>query len=166
MIAALGEVGDEAARAEVTFGEGAPTVLVDPHQIQRVLVNLIENALKYSPTDELIRVQVSATPSEAVVRVIDHGPGVPEEERERIFEPFQRGSRGASAPGAGLGLAIARGFAEANGGRLTVESRSDQGATFVLVLPAAKLPVRASGPVEGARGNREVPPAGRGVARL
>ncbi len=118
-------------------------MLVDPHQIQRVLVNLIENALKYSPADEEIRIQVSATPSEAVVRVIDHGPGVPDEERERIFEPFQRGSRGANAPGAGLGLAIARGFAEANGGRLTVESRSGQGATFVLSLPAARVKVPA-----------------------
>ena len=143
VIAALGEVGDDADRVEVTFGEGSPTVLVDPHQIQRVLVNLIENALKYSPADEQIRVQVSATPSEAVVRVIDHGPGVPAEERERIFEPFQRGSRGANTPGAGLGLAIARGFAEANGGRLTVESRSGQGATFVLALPAARTKVPA-----------------------
>ncbi len=62
VIAALGEVGDEAARAEVTFGEGSPTVLVDPHQIQRVLVNLIENALKYSPADEPIRVQVVGDP--------------------------------------------------------------------------------------------------------
>ena len=143
VIAALGELGDDGARVEVTFAGDSPTVLVDPHQIQRVLVNLLENALKYSPADEPIRIQVSATASEAVVRVIDHGPGVPAEERERIFEPFQRGSRGANAPGAGLGLAIARGFAEANGGRLTVESRSEQGATFVLALPAARSKVPA-----------------------
>jgi two-component system, OmpR family, sensor histidine kinase KdpD len=143
VIAALGELGDDGDRAEVTFGGGSSTVLVDPHQIQRVLVNLIENALKYSPADEEIRVQVSGTPSEAVVRVIDHGPGVPEEERERIFEPFQRGSRGSNTQGAGLGLAIARGFAEANGGRLTVESRFGQGATFVLSLPASRTKVPA-----------------------
>ena len=55
----------------------SPAVRVDAHQIQRVLVNLIENALKYSPAGEPVRVQVAATPSEAVVRVIDHGPGVP-----------------------------------------------------------------------------------------
>jgi two-component system sensor histidine kinase KdpD len=73
-----------------------------------------------------------------LVRVIDHGPGVPPEERERIFEPFQRGTRSGGRPGAGLGLAIARGFAEANGGRIWVESRSQQGATFVLALPLTR----------------------------
>ena len=143
VIAALGELSDDGGRVEVTFGGRSPTVLVDPHQIRRVLANLLENALKYSPAAEPIRVQVSTTSSEAVVRVIDHGPGVPAEERERIFEPFQRGSRGPTTPGAGLGLAIARGFTEANGGSLTVESRSEQGATFVLTLPAARLKVPA-----------------------
>ena len=64
--------------------------------------------------------------------MIDHGPGVPPGEYDRIFEPFQRGDRAGESPGAGLGLAIARGFAEANGGRLTVESRAGQGAAFVL----------------------------------
>jgi two-component system, OmpR family, sensor histidine kinase KdpD len=143
VIAALDELGVEGSRVQVTFADESLTVRVDPHQIQRVLVNLLENAIKYSPLDESVRVQVSATPSEAVVRVIDHGPGVPPEERERIFEPFQRGSRGTNAPGAGLGLAIARGFTEANDGRLTVESRSGQGATFVLSLPATRAGVPA-----------------------
>ena len=105
-------------------------------------MNLLENALKYSPTDEPVRVQVAETPSEAVIRVIDHGPGIAPAERERIFEPFHRGGRAGDSPGAGLGLAIARGFAEANGGRLWVESRFDQGATFVLALPAAPARVR------------------------
>ncbi len=97
-------------------------------------MNLIENALKYSPPGEHVRVQVAQTASEAVIRVIDHGPGVPPGERQRIFEPFQRGERSVDSAGAGLGLAIARGFAEANGGRLSVESRLGQGATFVLAF--------------------------------
>ncbi len=108
----------------------------DAQQIQRVLVNLIENALKYSAASEPVRVQVTATSAEALVRVVDHGPGIAHEERERIFESFQRGSDGGVS-GAGLGLAIARGFAEANNGRVWVESRLGQGATFVLALPVA-----------------------------
>jgi two-component system sensor histidine kinase KdpD len=68
--------------------------------------------------------------------VIDHGPGVAAAERERIFEPFQRGD--GARGGAGLGLAIARGFAEANGARLWAESRPGQGAAFVLELPAVQ----------------------------
>jgi len=92
-----------------------------------------------------VRVQVNTSGSEVLVRVIDRGPGIAPGERERIFEPFQRGSRTGDVRGAGLGLAIARGFAEANGGRVWVESRAGQGATFVLALPidlaAAEVPV-------------------------
>ena len=141
--AALDELGPAAARVEVVLPDESPGVSVDPHQIQRVLVNLIENAVKYSPPDERIRVQVAATGSEASVRVIDHGPGIPAAEYDRIFEPFHRGSRVDASAGAGLGLAIARGFAEANGGRLTVESRAGQGATFILSLPAVSETVTA-----------------------
>jgi len=143
IVGALDELGPEAQRVEVMLPVDSPAVRVDPGQIRRVLVNLIENAIKYSPPDERVRVQVGSTPSEAAVRVIDHGPGVPLTERERIFEPFQRGTRRGDAAGAGLGLAIARGFTEANGGRLSVESRAGQGATFVLGLPLVREAVPA-----------------------
>ena len=136
--ATLEELGPEAARVEVSLPDDSLTVLVDPHQIQRALVNLVENALKYSPPGEPVRVQVTGSATEAAIRVIDHGPGVAPGERDRIFEPFQRGERTGERPGAGLGLAIARGFVEANGGHLAVESRAGQGATFVLTLPAAQ----------------------------
>jgi two-component system sensor histidine kinase KdpD len=143
VVEAIDELGEAGGRVEVSFADESPAVEVDAHQIRRVLVNLLENALKYAPPDEPVRVHVSAASAEALVRVIDHGPGVPDAEREQIFEPFHRGARRGDAPGAGLGLAIARGFAEANGGRLTVESRVGQGATFVLALPAVRTPVRA-----------------------
>lgn len=143
VVGALDELGEPGRRVEATFPDALPEVRVDAHQIRRVLVNLLENALKYSPPEEPVRMQVTATPSEAVVRVIDHGPGVAPDERERIFEPFHRGSVSGEARGAGLGLAIARGFAEANGGRIWVESRSGQGATFVLALPAVRIEVPA-----------------------
>jgi two-component system sensor histidine kinase KdpD len=132
--------GLEAAgdRVEVSLPEeDSAAVRVDVHQVQRVLANLIENALHYSPPSERVRVQVSRTPSEVLVRVIDRGPGIAPGEAERIFEPFQRGTRTREVRGAGLGLAIARGFAEANGGRVWAESREGQGATFVLALPLA-----------------------------
>jgi two-component system sensor histidine kinase KdpD len=111
------------------------------HQAERVIANLVENALRYSPPEEPVRVQVRQTGSEVHVRVVDHGRGVPPSETESIFAPFQRGTLTGETRGAGLGLAIARGFAEANGGRVWVESHTGQGATFVLALPLAVSPV-------------------------
>jgi two-component system sensor histidine kinase KdpD len=113
----------------------SPLVNVDAVQIQRVLANLIENALKFSP--EAAHVRITATRKEAIVRVVDQGPGVPDTELERVFEPFYRGDQRS---GAGLGLAIARGFAAANGGRVWAESRPGQGATFALALPVVEIP--------------------------
>ena len=136
VVQALDEVGAAGQRVDVAFPEESPTVRADADQIERVLVNLIENALKYSPADEPVYVQVTATASDALIRVVDHGPGIARLDRGRIFEPFQRAGDGA-VRGAGLGLAIARGFADANGGRIWAESREGQGATFVLGLPIA-----------------------------
>jgi K+-sensing histidine kinase KdpD len=125
------------SRVEVVLPDDSPLVHADPHQTERVVANLVENALRYSPPEEPVRVQVRQTGSEVLVRVVDHGPGIPSGDADRIFEPFQRGSLRIPARGAGLGLAIARGFAEANGGRVWVESHVGQGATFVLALPVA-----------------------------
>jgi two-component system sensor histidine kinase KdpD len=143
VVRALDEVGELSGRVEVALPDGSPAVRVDIHQIERVLVNLIENALRYSPASEQVRVQVIATASEVLVRVIDRGPGIARTELERIFEPFQRGSRSGDVRGAGLGLAIARGFAEGNGGRVWAESRQGQGASVVLALPLATAAVEA-----------------------
>ncbi len=132
--------GIEAAggRFEVSLPDDEPPVVrVDVHQIERALANLLENALRYSADSEPVLVQVRTSGPEALVRVIDRGPGIPAGEAERIFDAFQRGSLTGEVRGAGLGLAIARGFAEANGGRLWVESWAGQGATFVLALPLA-----------------------------
>jgi two-component system sensor histidine kinase KdpD len=135
---ALGEIGNRAARVEVSLPDEPAIARVDAHQVERAIVNLIENALKYSPADEPVRVQVAAHGDLGVVRVIDHGPGIASDETEWIFEPFHRGRSAGTVRGAGLGLAIARGFAEASGGRVWVESRDGQGATFTLELPLAK----------------------------
>jgi two-component system sensor histidine kinase KdpD len=130
------------SRVEVVLpDDDSPLVHADLHQAERVVANLVENALRYSPPEEPVRVQVRQTGSEVHVRVVDHGRGVAPRETESIFAPFQRGSLTGETHGAGLGLAIARGFAEANGGRVWVESHAGQGATFVLALPLAVAPI-------------------------
>lgn len=131
---ALEEV-EGADRVDVVIAEGLPVVRADGAQIQRVLVNLLENALKFSSED----VQLRAIPvgRELVVRVTNRGRGIPQAELARIFEPFQRVA-GEPVRGAGLGLAIAKGFAEANDGRLWAESQLDQGASFMLALPSVE----------------------------
>ena len=119
---------------------GEPSLVeVDSTQIQRVLANLIENALKFTRPGAHVLVRMTATRQEAIVRVVDQGPGLADDELERVFEPFYR-RIGDSRSGAGLGLAIARGFAEANGGRVWAESRPGQGASFALALPVVEVP--------------------------
>ena len=138
VVQALREMGGRAERVEVSLPDHSPVARVDAVQVERALVNLIENALEYSPAQEPVRLQVLSHGTHGLVRVIDHGPGVASDEAERIFEPFHRGRSAGSVRGAGLGLAIARGFAEASGGRVWVESRGGQGATFTLELPLAE----------------------------
>jgi two-component system sensor histidine kinase KdpD len=127
------------ARERVEIAGERPIVDVDGGQIQRALANLIENALKFSSPGEPVHVAITATRKEAIARVVDHGPGIPSDELERVFEPFYRGV-GPARSGAGLGLSIARGFVEANGGRIWAESRPGQGATFAIALPVAAVP--------------------------
>jgi two-component system sensor histidine kinase KdpD len=111
-------------------------IRVDAAQIERVLVNLLENALKFSSPTDPVSVSARSGAGRVLIRVRDRGPGIVPADRERIFEPFERGS--GEGRGSGLGLAIARGFAEANGGFIGVESSSEHGgSTFVLDLPAA-----------------------------
>jgi two-component system, OmpR family, sensor histidine kinase KdpD len=126
------------AREHVDIVGEAPLVNVDGVQVQRLLANLVENALKFSPPGGTVVVRITATRKEAIVRVVDQGSGLPEAELERVFEPFYRRDDGRG--GAGLGLAIARGFAAANGGRVWAESRPGQGATFAVALPVVEVP--------------------------
>ena len=135
LASALEQLGREADRVEIHFAADLGLVRVDGRQLNRVLVNLLENALKFSSPSDPVDVTVEADGGRIAVRVRDRGPGIAEADRERIFDPFERGSN--AGPGSGLGLAIARGFAEANGGRVWVEVASDStgGSTFVLELP-------------------------------
>lgn len=140
VVEALESLGEDVGRVEVSLPRDLPAVRADVQQVQRALANLLENALKYSSSAEPVQLRVASTSSEVLLRVIDRGPGVAAADLERIFMPFQRGSA-PSGRGAGLGLAIAQGFAEANGGRVWVETHEGQGATFVLALPLAPVEV-------------------------
>jgi K+-sensing histidine kinase KdpD len=118
----------------------------------RILVNLIENALKYSPADTPVDIGVARQGEWLALSVADRGPGVAPSERERIFAPFYRPA-GVSPDvgGAGLGLAIARRLAEAQGGTLIYAERPGGGSVFTLRLPAAALPEEEIGPLDAGR---------------
>jgi two-component system sensor histidine kinase KdpD len=131
---ALLELGSD-SRVRVELPPDPPLVEVDPVQVERVLVNLLENARRLSPPEADVIVRVSSVDHEVVVRVIDKGPGIPASELDRIFEPFQQIANGDGRRGTGLGLAIARGFAEANAGRVWAESRPGEGACFAVAFP-------------------------------
>ena len=129
-----------AERVELELGDDLPPVQIDAAQIERALANMLENALRFSPADSTVSVRAESRGTEVIVWIEDSGPGVPAADASAIFEPFRRSTR---SRGAGLGLAIARGFVEANGGRVWVESAPGGGASFALTLPAELEPVPA-----------------------
>ncbi|GHH43270.1 two-component system sensor histidine kinase KdpD [Streptomyces umbrinus] len=132
---ALGGVPEDSV--ELDIPETLPMVAVDPGLLERSVANLVENAVKYSPAEERVLVSASAMADRVEVRVVDRGPGVPDAGKDRIFEPFQRYGDAPRGSGVGLGLAVARGFAEAMRGTLTAEDTPGGGLTMVLTLPAA-----------------------------
>ncbi|HZD87739.1 MAG TPA: ATP-binding protein [Gaiellaceae bacterium] len=114
-----------------------PPVRGDRARLRQVLVNLIDNAVKYSPEGGEVRVNAAAVNGAVRIAVRDEGPGIPHDQRARIFEKFGRADiAGASKPGTGLGLFIARSIAEAHGGTLEVTTTAPPGTTFTLTLPA------------------------------
>jgi two-component system sensor histidine kinase KdpD len=111
-----------------------PLVAADAAQLERAFANLLENAVRHGGGKPVL-VKSRLVGDKITVRVVDQGPGIPENEWRRIFEPFQHGEAAGVQGGAGLGLAIARGFVEANGGEIAVESLPGQGSSFVVSMP-------------------------------
>ena len=126
---------DDSLRLEMAVPDGFPLVLADPGLLERVLANLFTNALRYSPAGRPPELHAVLDGGTVRLEVADHGPGVPDELKERIFEPFER--VGDRHPGVGLGLAVARGFAEAMGGRIGAFDTPGGGLTVRVTLPAA-----------------------------
>jgi len=121
-----------------TIADGLPPVQLDYLQIDQVLTNLIENAVRYTPADSPIEVDARVADEEILISIADRGPGIPVEDLERIFDKFYRvigTSRRGSIMGSGLGLAVCRGLVEAHGGHIWAENREGGGAVFRFTLP-------------------------------
>ena len=114
------------------------TALADVQQATRVIVNLLHNAVKFTPAGGSIRLEAEPAGEDVLLRVSDSGPGVPPAERRRIFERFYKADRARANGGTGLGLAIARHIVEGHGGRIWVESAPGGGAQFCFTLPRAE----------------------------
>jgi signal transduction histidine kinase/DNA-binding response OmpR family regulator len=121
------------------------TVIADELKLKQVLLNLLDNAVKFTPAGGAVTVTARMTGDEARVAVRDTGPGIVDGDRERIFEAFQRGDRAArkGAEGTGLGLTLCRRIVELHGGRLWLQSRLGEGSTFTFAIPATAPPARA-----------------------
>ena len=130
---------DHAETSRVSYERPAAPVAVrgDPDRIQQILGNLLENALKYSAPDTCVEVWLRIVGEEAQVRIADHGVGVAEDERDRLFAPYYRSSRTNAVNGTGLGLHISRRLAECHGGRLWLETTGETGSVFALTLRRA-----------------------------
>ena len=124
-------------RVTLTF-EGSPEQMItaDSQKLRQAIDNLVANALKFTPRGGTVRVRVLGEKNQVIFDISDTGPGIAEEERGTIFDRYRQGSRGRAAGGAGLGLAIARGIAEAHGGDISVGSSDLGGATFRIAIPA------------------------------
>jgi two-component system sensor histidine kinase KdpD len=122
-----------------TSADGAPATLrTDPVRLEQILVNLLSNAIRHSPERASVEVRVNAAEGFVAFAVIDHGPGVPVELRQRIFEPYERFDP-HSGHGTGLGLPVSRRLADALGGSLVVEETTGGGATFIVKIPSPSL---------------------------
>jgi two-component system sensor histidine kinase KdpD len=117
-----------------------PPVPLDDLLIEQVLVNLLENALKYTPADSLVELSARRSQGQVTVEVADRGPGLPKGEEMTIFDKFYRIDQASSGRGVGLGLAICRGIVELHGGKIVAENRPDGGVAFRFTLPLEGTP--------------------------
>jgi len=126
---------------EVRLARELPLVRFDALLIERVLVNLLENASKYTPAGSQVILSAEAAGEELTVSVSDNGPGLPVGREEAVFQKFTRGNRESATPGVGLGLAICRAIVEAHHGKIVGTNRAGGGVTFSFTLPLGRPPV-------------------------
>jgi two-component system sensor histidine kinase KdpD len=130
----------ERRRVQLDWPDDVPSALADPALLERVVVNLVSNAVRHAPAGP-VRITAGPVDEQVELRVADHGPGVPDGDRERLFAPFQRLGDAPAGQGVGLGLAVARGLTEAMGGSVQAEETPGGGLTMVVSLASAGAPV-------------------------
>jgi two-component system sensor histidine kinase KdpD len=135
--AAVASLGSASAAVAIDIAEELPPTATDAGLLERALGNVIDNALAWSPAGTAVRIEASAVADRLHLRVIDQGPGISPEDRDRVFQPFQRlgDGTGGRPNGVGLGLAVARGFVEALDGELRLEDTPSGGTTAIFDLP-------------------------------
>ncbi|SDT30288.1 ATP-binding protein [Microlunatus soli] len=148
-----------ATRVRVEVDETLPLIITDPGLLERALGNIVENAVRHTPDDTVITITARLDPTTGdrpmiEIRVVDHGPGVSDDAKERMFDSFQQVGDRRRAGGLGLGLAVARGFSEAVGGRLTAEDTPGGGLTMVISVPTATGAAASPAPSETLEGLR------------
>ena len=152
---ALDSLDPAARKITVDIPESLPEINVDPAILERVIVNLTENALRYSPVGTPPLLSASALGDRVELRVIDRGPGIPAANRDRMFVPFQRLGDTDNTTGVGLGLALSRGLTEAMGGALTAEETPGGGLTMTVSVPVVAGPSYGYGPGRRERAGTE-----------
>jgi heavy metal sensor kinase len=141
VVSHLGVLAEEKRQTLTIDREATPVVAADRLLLRQALINLVDNAIKFTPVAGQIRIRISeapgdaASPGDAIVDVIDSGPGISGEARERIFDRFYRDDNGNGVDGSGLGLSLAKGAVEALGGQLTLEHTGATGSAFRISLP-------------------------------
>ncbi|MGZ6963777.1 MAG: DUF4118 domain-containing protein [Acidimicrobiia bacterium] len=135
---ALASLGVRASRVDVDVPESLPRIHADGALLERAVANVIDNALTHSPGDLRVQVRASTVGDRVELRVVDQGRGVPLDQRDTLFEPFQRLGDSGNGEGVGLGLAVARGFVEAMGGEISVEDTPRGGLTMAFGFPAVR----------------------------
>jgi two-component system sensor histidine kinase KdpD len=137
VLPALDELGLGPANVELDLPENIASVNADHGLLQRVIVNLLSNAIRFSPEGKRVLISASEFGGTVEIRIVDQGPGIPAERREDIFVPFQRLGDTDNLTGLGLGLALSKGFVEGMGGTLEAEDTPGGGLTMVIALPEA-----------------------------
>jgi len=135
--AALTSLSSDTGVVDLDLDERSPRVEADPALLERALANIVSNAVAWTAPGTRVRIDVASRDGEVDLRVVDRGPGVPARQRDKVFEPFQRLGDRSNEAGAGLGLAVAKGFVEAMDGRITLTDTPGGGLTVVVTLPGA-----------------------------